>query len=536
MVGSIGVLNEEEKYDNACKELANIITSTDKVSLREISKLKKRVANKYSLKRIPRNSDILRYIDPSYKEIRNLLLTKPVRSLSGIVIVALMTEPFECPHGRCIYCPHIPGAPISYTGKEPSAKRGIDNKFNPVMQIRKRLSQLEALGHSTDKIDIIIQGGTFNATPIEYREQFMLGVLEAILGYRPDSYENGLLAAEKSKYRIVGLAFETRPDYCKKEDIDWMLSKGATRVELGVQTIYDDVYRFVNRGHYIKDVVEATQYLKDSGLKVTYHLMPGLPLTDISFDIQMFDEVFNNPSYLPDHLKIYPTLVLNYTGILKLYELNIYRPLNTDDAIRLIAVAKHNFINEHVRIMRINRDIPSTEIIAGVDKTNLRQLVKRYMSAHKLRCRCIRCREVGHKRAVKKDVDPSAVKINIKKFYANRGIEYFISAMDIENDILIGFLRLRRPSQKAWREEIINYESYIVRELHVYGQALPIGVKDDLSWQHRGIGAKLLMTAEDIVSSEGGEKLLVISGVGVREYYYKLGYIRDGPYVSKTIV
>lgn len=524
-----------QKYEYACKELANILINNQHFTIKNIIKLKKKLAMKYGLKRLPKNSDILKYIDIKYNEIRKLLLTKPVRSISGIVIIAIMTYPYECPHGRCIYCPHYPDAPVSYTGNEPSSKRGIMNEFDPVKQIKSRISQLEKLGHSVDKVYLIIQGGTFNSAPPQYKEWYMLGVLEALIGHRPRSFEEGSLLAEKSKYRLVGLTFETRPDQCSEEQIDWMLNRGATRIELGVQTIYDDVYDCVCRGHHIDSVIEATRKLKDAALKVTYHIMPGLPNTDLKLDYQIFDVISNNSNFKPDHLKIYPTLVLEYTGLLKLWRIGVYRPLKTDDAIYLISAVKRNLIPKYIRIMRVNRDIPSFEIIDGIDKTNLRQYVHNYMDKYGLRCRCIRCREVGLSILKGKNVDPEAINININKFYANSGIEYFISAEDVNNDIIIGFLRLRRPSKYAWRPEIINHESYLIRELHVYGRAVPIGYRDSDSWQHRGIGEQLLKTAEEIADTEGAEKILVMSGIGVREYYYRLGYIRDGPYVSKFL-
>ena len=524
-------------YEQACKEIAKILLSSRSVSREYINQIKKSVAKKYGLKKLPTNADILSHIDrvDDKERLKKILLKKPVRSISGIVIVALMSYPFECPHGRCLYCPHVPGAPVSYTGQEPSARRGIDNNFDPVLQIRKRLKQLESIGHSVDKVYLIIQGGTFNAEPKEYREWFMLGVLEALIGRRPKTFEEGAILAERSRYRLVGLAFETRPDQCSEEQIDWMLSRGATRVELGVQTIYDDVYDVVGRGHHVKEVIEASRRLKDAALKVTYHIMPGLPNTNLKLDYQIFEKIFSSSHFLPDHIKIYPTLVLEHTGLLKLWKLGKYNPLSTEEAIELISRVKHCLIPPYLRIMRVNRDIPSTEIIAGIDKTNLRQYVHRFMSENNLRCRCIRCREVGHVKLRGKEPIKQNIIIKTMKFYANEGIEYFISAEDAENDILIGFLRLRRPSYKAWRPEIINYESYLVRELHVYGKAIPLGLRDEESWQHRGIGESLLKYAEELASSEGGEKIIIMSGIGVREYYFRYGYARDGPYVSKII-
>jgi len=498
-----------------------------------VQSVKLKAAKIFNLNRTPSNADILPFIRSP--RVRQVMIKKPVRSISGIVILAVMTAPFECPHGRCIYCPHYPEAPISYTGKEPSAMRGISFKFDPYKQVESRIRQLESMGHVTDKVDIVIQGGTFNKTPEWYRESFMRRLFEFFIGFYPDDFNVALRAAERSRYRIVGLAFETKPDSSKEADIDWMLEHGATRVELGVQSIYDDVHKFVNRGHDQWDVVEATQLLKDAGLKVTYHLMPGLPKTGFKEDIQIFMKVFSSESYLPDHLKIYPTLVLEHTGLIRLWERGEYKPLSTEDAMRLVSISKANFIPPWTRIMRVNRDIPHYEVVDGVKYPNLRQLVHEELGRVNMRCRCIRCREVGHK-TYKMGVSVKEAVLMVRKYSASDGLEHFISLEDPETDTIIGFIRLRRPSNRAWREEIVSSESYLVRELHVYGRSVPIGESPNSgTWQHRGVGSLLLKTAEEYASTLGGEKILVISGVGVREYYFKHGYARDGPYVSKML-
>jgi len=532
-------MEENMKYNSGqgIKKVAEFIEWKAKfhpyTSREQIEKWKIEAAKKFGLDHIPPNVELRKYIHDEY--LKKLLTLKPVRSISGVVIVAIMSQPFECPHGRCIYCPHFPGAPISYTGKEPSSMRGISHKFDPYAQVKSRIEQLESMGHATDKIELIIQGGTFNATPEWYREWYIKRLYEFFIGYFPRNINEALKRAEKSRYRIVGLTFETRPDTCKVNDIDWMLEHGATRIELGVQTLYDDVYKFIHRGHYLKDVILATKLLKDAAFKVTYHLMPGLPHTSIKEDIQIIDKVFSSPNYLPDHLKIYPTLVLDHTGLKKLWERGLYKPIRTEEAKYLISVIKQNFIPPWVRIMRVDRDIPSFEILDGVNKPNLRQIIKNEMKRLSLSCRCIRCREVGH-RVVFHDEDVGEPEILIRKYNASDGIEWFISAEDPSRDIIFGFLRLRKPSSAAWRPEIVSYESYLVRELHVYGVSIPIGMgQAPFSWQHKGIGSILLKTAEEIVSTLGGEKIIVISGVGVREYYYRRGYFLDGPYVSKFI-
>ena len=532
------VLVGNELYNEALEYIIERLGSIDELGFEDLNRVKREAVRRFKLPKYPSNIDIIRYIirhKPEYSYLIEYIRRKPVRTLSGVAIVAIMTKPFECPHGRCIYCPHYPDSPISYTGREPSAMRGIRNNFDPYLQVRSRISQLEQMGHDVSKIELIIQGGTFNRTPLVYREWYMRRLLQAFIGYFPSDFEKGLKAAEASRYRIVGITFETRPDACGVEDIDWMLERGGTRVELGVQTIYDDVYSYVRRGHTVRDVVTATRLLKDSGFKVTYHLMPGLPLVDEKLDIQAFYHVMTSPSFFPDNLKIYPTLVLEYTGLIDLWRKGVYKPYSTETARELIGVCKDNFVFRWNRIMRVNRDIPSHEVVDGVKMTNLRQIIMDDFRKMGLQCRCIRCREVGIK-WLKDSYKGGEPEILVRRFHANDGIEYFISAEDVENDVIYGFIRVRKPSVYAWRPEIVSSETYIVRELHVYGRSIPIGAPPSRgSWQHLGLGSVLLNAAEELASCEGGEKIIVISGVGVREYYYRNGYVRDGVYVSKYL-
>ena len=530
--------DEGQKYSKAMKFIVDTIKREGVSDPKEINRIKFLAAKKYSLSKVPSNVDVLNFLRDKDPELVQKLITKPVRSLSGVVVVAIMTYPFECPHGRCLYCPHYPGAPISYTGKEPSAMRGISNEFDPYKQVTSRLRQLELMGHATDKVEIIIQGGTFNTTPKYYREWYMRRMLESFIGYFPKDFNKGLIDAEDSEKRIVGITFETRPDACSESQIDWMLERGGTRIELGVQTIYDDVFKRVNRGHYVKDVIEATRRLKDAAFKVTYHLMPGLPSTNLKYDLNIFRVVFSSPNYQPDNLKIYPTLVLEHTGLIAFWRKELYSPYSTEDAKTLIEIVKHNFIPRWVRIMRVNRDIPSFEVVDGVKKTNLRQIIQSDMRSLGLRCRCIRCREVGHKSFKEGYILPDDLEVTLSRYISSEGLEFFIAVEDVVNDVIFGFLRLRQPSTKAWRPEITSAETYLVRELHVYGQSLSIGKPNpgyQRIWQHRGLGSLLLNTAEDIVSSLGGEKIVVISGAGVRKYYYSHEYKREGPYVIKFI-
>jgi len=315
-----------------------------------------------------------------------------------------------------------------------------------------------------------------------------------------------------------------------------MLDMGVTRIELGVQNPDDTIYRLVSRTHTVDDVKEATRIAKDAGLKIVYHMMPGMPGSSPSKDLEAFKRIFTDSAFKPDMIKIYPCLVIGGTKTHQWYQQGKYRPYSTQEALELIAQVK-KIIPPWVRVMRVQRDIPAGLIIAGVKKSNLRQLVQAKLMEQGEGCRCIRCREVGHRlmvEGVKPDLDN--VKITSATYDASEGKEVFISVEDPQNDVLIGYLRLRIPSQKAHRPEIIAVPSAIVRELHVYGPLVPVGKRSADAWQHKGYGKVLLNEAERVAHENYGlRKLLVISALGTKQYYIRFGYSRDGDYVSKKL-
>ncbi|MDP2973613.1 MAG: tRNA uridine(34) 5-carboxymethylaminomethyl modification radical SAM/GNAT enzyme Elp3, partial [Candidatus Diapherotrites archaeon] len=331
------------------------------------------------------------------EKILSLLSVKPTRGLSGIAIVAVMTKPHKCP-GKCIYCPGslLPGkrTPKSYTGREPATMRAISANFDPEQQINDRLRQLQEAGHATNKIELIVMGGTFLSQQLSFQKKFMLSCLNAFNGKKSKTIAAAAEAAESAANRITGITFETRPDFCGKKEVNNMLSFGGTRCELGVQTIYDSVYKKINRGHTIADVINATRLLKDSAFKVTYHYMPGLPGVSFREDKQALQKIFSCPEFKPDSLKIYPCLVIEGTELFKQWQRGSYEPFSTEKAVKLLAEAK-SFVPRWIRIMRVQRDIPSQFIAAGVQKSNLRQLVQRKAAAEGIECNCIRCREAG---------------------------------------------------------------------------------------------------------------------------------------------
>jgi len=510
-----------------------------KPTIKDVNLVKMQVVQSFNLRTLPPNSMLIRNLKPKEKKLVPLLRRKHVRTISGVTIVAVMTKPYPCPKTEpCAYCPGGPsvGSPQSYTGFEPAAMRGKQNHYNPYRQVNTRINQLESIGHKVDKVELVIMGGTFPATPEQYQTRFVQGCLDAITQQESTSLTEAKRRAETSHIRNVGITVETRPDWAKQRQVDHMLTMGVTRVELGVQNIHADIYKLVNREHTVKDVKEATCILKDSGLKVAYHMMPGLPGSNQKRDLNTFKTIFTNPDYKPDMIKIYPCLVIKGTKTYEWWKNGTYQPYTTEQAAELIAEIKKN-VPPWVRIMRVQRDIPAQVIEAGIRHSNLRQLAQQRLKEQNMRCRCIRCREVGHrwlKDYIKPDLDK--VEIQTTKYPASQGTEIFISAEDIAKDILIGYLRLRIPSSEAHRPEITAEPCSIVRELHVYGPVVPVGKHQAKAWQHKGIGQQLLREAEHITQKEHNrDKIVVISALGTKQYYKRFGYYHDGPYMSKTM-
>lgn len=529
-------LNEEK----ALREIVESLMSAATPTSRDLSRAKVRAASKYQLRRMPSNAELIGILKPDEKRrLLPLLRRKVTRTVSGVTVVAVMTKPYSCPQSEpCAYCPGGPehGVPQSYTGFEPASMRGLQNKFDPFRQVTSRIDQLKSIGHNVDKIELIIMGGTFPAMPDTYQTWFVQRCLEAITQRQSQSLEEAKQNAEKGRIRNVGITVETRPDWAKETHVDKMLSMGVTRVEMGVQNPSDRIYQLVGRTHSVADVVDATRIMKDSGLKIVYHLMPGLPGSNPEDDLGVFKDTFTNPKFKPDMIKIYPCLVLKDTRAYQWYREGSYEPYTTEKAANLIAQIKEN-VPPWVRIMRVQRDIPASLIVAGVNKSNLRQLVQEKLKQTETRCRCIRCREVGHRMQDNGITpDPDRIELLTTRYDASEGQEVFISVEDVENDVLVGYVRLRIPSAKAHRPEIRAEGCSIVRELHVYGSLVPVGKHFPKAWQHKGYGRALLAEAERTTREDYSfKKILVISALGTKQYYKRFGYDRDGVYMSKRL-
>ncbi|MFC7154286.1 tRNA uridine(34) 5-carboxymethylaminomethyl modification radical SAM/GNAT enzyme Elp3 [Halomarina halobia] len=545
---------ETDAFERTCEALIERILDGE-VDRDGLERAKLEACAEFSAPKVPKNSELLDFAGEERRsELEPVLRRKPVRTASGVSPIAVMTSPHTCPHGKCLYCPGGPASEFSsaqsYTGHEPAAARGVQNDYDPYGQVTLRLEQLREIGHPVDKAELILMGGTLTARSHDYQEWFVKRALQAMNDYdvtkEPEPAEGESFAQdpedaafryledviaenETADVRNVGTTFETKPDWCDPEQIDRMLALGGTKVELGVQTTYERINREMHRGHGIQESIDANRRLRDSGFKVGFHMMPGQPGMSRDMCLEDFRELFENPEWRPDYLKIYPTLVVRGTRTYDMWRRGDYDPLTNEAAAELVAEIK-SIIPKYTRLQRVQRDIPADFIDAGVWKSNLRQLARERMEEHGWTCDCIRCREVGMN-----DETPESVELDALTYEVCGGTEHFVSFEDPDNDLLVGFCRLRFPNDPVRRELT---DAAIVRELHVYGNEVGVGLEDETGsgFQHQGYGRRLLAEAERLAADAGYGKLSVISGIGVREYYReKLGYFQDGPYVSKRL-
>ncbi len=580
-------MKQEALYKEICREIIEEVKKQKTNDQQAFNTIKAKVLKKHKFTKIPKNIDITSFATNKERlQFKNLFTIKPTRTLSGVATIAIMPKPIACRHGKCTYCPGGPGSifgnvPQSYTGKEPATRRAIRNSYDPYLQVANRIEQYLAMNKVPDKIELIVMGGTFTSFPIPYQEEFMkysykamndlsekffdskgnlkinkfnsffklpgdlhdenrtTQIQEQLLKLK-DKYNNKNeakevdLEEEKKKnetaqIRIVALCLETRPDWSKEAQIDLMLKYGTTRIEIGVQTVYDSVLERIKRMHTVKDTINATRLLKDSFLKVGYHMMPGLPEVTKEQDLHSLRQIVENSDFMPDALKLYPCMVLKGTELYEEWKRGEFIPLTTEESAEIISEFKR-YVPKWLRIMRVQRDIPTFMTEIGVDRTNLRQYVEKKLIEKNIDCKCIRCKEPKSK-----DINWDNVKIQRTEYDASDGKEIFISSEDTKNDILVGFARLRIPAN-PFRTEL-DKKTAGIRELHVYGQAVGIGKKDESASQHKGIGKQLIKEAEKIALEDFDmKKIAVISGVGVKEYYRKIGYTNLGPYMGKKLI
>ncbi|POS84195.1 Radical SAM enzyme [Erysiphe pulchra] len=500
---NLNLPSENERFIRACSDIVRFLVqeheaqqdpSNPKKDI-NLNSLRAKMSKKHKLSNIPPLTAIIAAIPEHYKkQLLPRLIAKPIRSASGIAVVAVMCKPHRCPHiaftgNICVYCPGGPDSDFeystqSYTGYEPTSMRAIRARYDPFEQARGRVDQIKSLGHSVDKVEYIIMGGTFMSLPESYRDEFISQLHNALSGYQGNDVDECVAAGEMSNIKCVGITIETRPDYCLQPHLSSMLRYGCTRLEIGVQSLYEDVARDTNRGHTVSSVAETFCLSKDAGFKVVSHMMPDLPNVGVERDLDQFREYFENPAFRTDGLKIYPTLVIRGTGLYELWRTGRFKNYTPNALIDIVARILA-LVPPWVRIYRVQRDIPMPLVTSGVENGNLRELALSRMKDFGTTCRDVRTREVGINE-VKNKIRPNQVELVRRDYVANGGWETFLAYEDPKQDILIGLLRLRKCSKKyTFRPELVSQPTSLVRELHVYGSAVPVHARDPKKFQHQ---------------------------------------------------
>lgn len=557
--------------DTAPDSIIHELALSDNITPILLHQLKKKAAAKNKSTGLFQHNDVrdaytaLRAAEaiPKNEKLEALLHVKPIRSRSGVAIVTLLTMPHPCP-GKCVYCPTEERMPKSYIATEPAAARALTLKFDPYTQTRRRIEILERNGHPADKIELIIKGGTWSSYPVDYQQWFIAECFRAMNevggpasdtpASLPHSPYSRFVEIEKNEWtlnelfdrqkinetaahRCIGLTVETRPDWVSVQEIKRLRDLGVTRVELGVQSTDDIILKLIKRGHLTDATIHATRLLKDAGIKVDYHLMQGLPGATPKSDLQNAQRIFSEGDFQPDTIKLYPCIVTPSTELEEWVRNGRYTPYTTEQLVPLLAEIK-SIVPPYMRIARVIRDFPSQEISHGSKVTNLRQTVHEYMEKRGLACRCLRCREVGHIKDESFELQNTKPTYTQRSYEASGGTEYFLSYESEDESVLFAFLRLRLPS--SLDNPIVDHieelrGAALIRELHTYGQLVKISAKNSSASQHKGLGKKLMDQAEEIAKDAGYSKMAVIAGIGVREYYAKLGYCLEGTYMVKRI-
>lgn len=517
------------------------ILNDNPITVNDLAKTKRRISKEFSIT-LPTNARLLKEYNTlknngdieSNAHFERLLVRRKVRTGSGVAPITVLTKPFPCP-GECVYCPTEPDMPKSYLSNEPAAMRAVMNRFDAYDQVTNRLRALSENGHTPDKIDLIILGGTWSSYPKDYQERFIHDCYRAAndFGGSKDSsttLEESQAINETTRFRVIGLCIETRPDHVCVPEVKRWRRYGVTRVQLGAQHLDDEVQRITKRGHYTDALVKATKMIKDAGFKLDYHIMQNLPGSTPKKDLWCAKEIVTNQDFQPDQIKIYPTIVNEYAELYDWYKDGRWKPYTNTTLARLLVDIKKE-IPYHIRINRVIRDFPGESIIAGNKITNLRETLSLMMRQDGVSCKCIRCTE-----AKEKDINETDVELFIDTYDASDGKELFIVFSSKDRATLYAFCRLRLPGHNNAESPFPElHGAAIIRELHTFGRLIPIASREDGAPQHSGFGKRLMAEAENQARLHGFEKCAVISGIGVREYYYKLGYTTEGTYVTKNL-
>jgi elongator complex protein 3 len=468
---------------------------------------------------------------------------KPIRTQSGVAIVTVLMKPYPCP-GQCIFCPNEDNMPKSYISSEPGAQRALTHNFDPYEQTKYRIEALRNIGHSTDKVELIVLGGTCSTYPETYQIWFVKRCFDAMNSFNKNYIEENIPETditwndlekvqnfnESAKYRNVGLVFETRPDFITETEIIRLRKLGATKIQIGIQSLNNKILKLNQRGHSIKETKKAFSLLRLAGFKIHAHLMPNLYGSNLKQDIKDFTNLWD-VDYYPDELKIYPTSIIPNTQLEILYKTGDYKPYSQEDLLKYFTKTLPN-TPRSVRLTRIVRDIPSNEIVAGNKATNFRQIAENHIEELGLKIEDIRSREIRDE-----EVNWEDLKKEIIKYETSVSTEYFISYITKDDDKICGFLRLSIPKKSLSKNHFIEElkDCAIIREIHVYGTLVSIGEESEGEAQHLGLGKHLIEISEEITKREGYQKLAVISAIGTREYYKKRGFTKDNLYMKKNI-
>lgn len=534
------ILQEENILKNLLKQASQLPARTEE----DLHKLKKRFAREFNLP-LPTNFQLQEAYEAMKKEgwegspeLQRLIRKRKIRTLSGVSVLTVLTKPYPCP-GKCVFCPTEPGMPKSYLSNEPGAMRAVLDDFHPEDQVITRIDSLTKQGHETDKIEMIVLGGTFSAYNPRYQNDFIRALFNACNKGLPGengktgrSLEEAQIINESAKHKIIGLSLETRPDHITEKEILRMRRLGCTKVQIGVQHIDQGVLDYNKRGEKVEDTIHAMKLMRDAGLKIATHLMPNLPGSTPEMDLWVIREFFNNPDFKPDQVKIYPCVVTPYAELEQWWKEGKYEAYSDEVLMDLLNKIQLE-IPEYVRVERLFRDIPGESILEGSQKTNMRQLLENRMKADGVTCRCIRCREIKGE-----TYNPADTTLKVLEYEAGGGKEFFIHFDDEKRDKLCSLLRMRYSSYSLEGKPHFIPElegAALVREVHVYGAQMEIGTSTKEASQHIGLGRRMLEKAEEIAKKDGFKKMAIIAGVGTRNYYRKFGYELEGTYMTKAL-
>ena len=460
-------------------------------------------------------------------EVRVLLQTKPVRSQAGVTVVTVLTKPYPCP-GECVFCPTDVRMPKSYLHDEPGAQRAERYAFDPYAQTAGRIQALEQIGHPVDKIELLILGGTWSSYRRDYQEWFIKRCFEAMNGVESETLVEAQELNARGQRRNVGLVVETRQDHITPEELRWFRYLGVTKVQVGIQSLDERVLTMNRRGHDVDATRQAFRLLRLAGYKIHGHWMPNLLGATLESDVADYGRLWSDPAIQPDELKIYPTMLLQNAELYEYWQRGEYKPYTEEQVTELLVQCKIQ-TPRTVRLTRIIRDIPTTNVVEGFTKANLRQIAQQAMKKRGLTCECIRCREIRRQK-----VETGDLRLEIESYETDATTEHFLSFVT-EDDRIAGFLRLSLPQQNIELPipELAGHA--MIREVHVYGPAVPIGDDSDGEAQHIGLGTQLVAKAKEMAHETGYGRIAVISAIGTRNYYRKLGFERDGLYMTAAL-